>query len=270
VRINLHNHTYYSDGSFSPEELIECAIEYNFTHIGITDHYTSKTPGSRCVMDYGLRKYIKELRVLTKKYSSHIRVLIGLEVIFSITQTDFSAFNLIFPDKNPLNDLDFILFEYVDEAEFIGLSLRELTKIRHLLRIPVGLAHSDLSKSFVHIPPKKLAKILSENKIFIELCPNLRNSRAPMTGHPEQKIDFLSFLKPISGNETTYIPYYRVNNAYNDAFYKAIQKDNVLLSIGSDTHEFKDEVYSTQDSENFLREKNIEDLLICYHTWPFG
>ncbi len=39
--IDLHIHTTYSDGSLSPEEVVELCIELNLTHISITDHDTA-------------------------------------------------------------------------------------------------------------------------------------------------------------------------------------------------------------------------------------
>lgn len=36
--IDLHLHTHFSDGSFSPEEVVECAVKNNLMAIGITDH----------------------------------------------------------------------------------------------------------------------------------------------------------------------------------------------------------------------------------------
>jgi len=39
--IDLHMHTTYSDGSFSPEKLVELCHQSNLTHISITDHDTA-------------------------------------------------------------------------------------------------------------------------------------------------------------------------------------------------------------------------------------
>ncbi len=39
--IDLHMHTTYSDGSYSPEELVELCHQSNLTHISITDHDTA-------------------------------------------------------------------------------------------------------------------------------------------------------------------------------------------------------------------------------------
>ncbi len=36
--VDLHVHTHFSDGSFSPDEVVQCALQNNLAAIGITDH----------------------------------------------------------------------------------------------------------------------------------------------------------------------------------------------------------------------------------------
>ena len=40
LKFELHTHTIHSDGSFTPKELVECAIKYGYNGIAITDHNT--------------------------------------------------------------------------------------------------------------------------------------------------------------------------------------------------------------------------------------
>jgi predicted metal-dependent phosphoesterase TrpH len=40
VLLEMHSHTYYSDGAMSPEQMVEWAIAYGFTAIAVTDHNT--------------------------------------------------------------------------------------------------------------------------------------------------------------------------------------------------------------------------------------
>jgi len=37
--MNLHNHTTYSDGKFSPRDIVEAAIRAGLSAVGISDHY---------------------------------------------------------------------------------------------------------------------------------------------------------------------------------------------------------------------------------------
>ena len=36
--IDLHSHTYFSDGELSPEQLLQRAVHNGITHLAITDH----------------------------------------------------------------------------------------------------------------------------------------------------------------------------------------------------------------------------------------
>jgi len=39
--IELHSHTYHSDGEFSPEELLQSARDFGYKGIFLTDHNTN-------------------------------------------------------------------------------------------------------------------------------------------------------------------------------------------------------------------------------------
>ena len=57
MKIDLHTHTYYSDGSFSPKYVIDQAIERNVKYLAITDHDVIK--GLKEAEDYSKNKPIK-------------------------------------------------------------------------------------------------------------------------------------------------------------------------------------------------------------------
>jgi PHP domain len=40
VLLEIHSHTYFSDGSMSPDQLVEWAIAYGFSAIVVSDHNT--------------------------------------------------------------------------------------------------------------------------------------------------------------------------------------------------------------------------------------
>jgi len=39
--IDLHTHTSYSDGTFTPDELMKLAVERGLTTVAVTDHDTT-------------------------------------------------------------------------------------------------------------------------------------------------------------------------------------------------------------------------------------
>ena len=54
VLLEMHSHTYYSDGSMSPEQVVEWAIAYGFTAIVVSDH--NIIAGGLVAQDYARRK----------------------------------------------------------------------------------------------------------------------------------------------------------------------------------------------------------------------
>ena len=70
MKSDLHIHTNYSDGVFSPEKVIDAAIEANLDVISLTDHDN--------ILSYGIAQdYVKKLKEQNKKT---IEIIRGIEV----------------------------------------------------------------------------------------------------------------------------------------------------------------------------------------------
>ena len=249
--IDLHTHSVFSDGSFAPEEIIEAAIAGGLTHIGISDHFRTSKLGltAEYVMLERLDEYIDHVRALASKHAPQITVLVGLEVDFS-KRTPMEQFWKQGFRKTPLNDLDYVLFEYVNDARWDGLPLTALLAYRRWLRVPVGLAHNFLARNFSsHTKAEDLASTLAAQDVFVELCPSGRNAAiSPETSSP--------------------IPYYRYPDPYNEALWKAFRDRDVLLSIGSDSHERLPQVADIGDAWSFLEERELSGQLVTSRRWP--
>lgn len=242
--INLHNHTTWSDGRLTPQQLAEAAVGAGLTHIGITDHYLTRklTHGYKCVDLHRLLDYIVEIRLLAK-WHAKVKVLAGLEIDFS-ARTDLKPLLA----SQLLNQLDYVLFEYVADAEWYGYPLDDLLLIRSQITVPVGLAHNPLARNFeLLLDAEDLVAILEDNAIFIELCPARRNAVFAPDGRPV-------------------LPY-RYPTPYNEALWNAFSHSQVLFSIGSDTHHGAAEVAELSDAWEFLRERNLLDHLVTEHHW---
>ncbi len=243
--INLHNHTTLSDGYLTPQQLAEAAVAVRLTHVGITDHYyTSKLAHSRKYVDVRhLLDYIVELRLLAKWYADEIKVLVGLEVDFS-TRTQLEPLLA----SQLLNQLDYVLFEYVADVEWYGYPLDELLAIRPQITVPVGLAHNPLARNFAPLMDAvDLVAALEDNEIFVELCPAHRNAIFAPDGRP--------------------VLHYRYPTPYNEALWAAFGRSRVLFSIGSDTHHSAAEVGVLNDAWEFLQERGLLDHLVTEHFW---
>lgn len=186
---NLHTHTSYSDGVFSPEQLVKIAKAKNLEVIGICDHaFSRKLPDEYQITSH-LEQYLESLRGIQQSLED-IDLKIGVEIdaskIYGVNPSDL-PFDI-------LNKFDYVLFEYVNtENEYWGSvgkrDINEIIKIRDQLTIPVGLAHNDLQKNYKG-KEKKLAKLLSDNDIFIELNQSEFHPRRGVGRNTREGLDY--------------------------------------------------------------------------------
>ncbi len=227
--MNLHNHTIFSDGTFSPRDIIEAAIRSGLRVVGISDHYW--TTRARSLSSSSLGDYTDHIRRLALQYRDRVIVLAGVEIDACPERTQ----DLESLPYEKLNELDFVLFEHVQEEDVGGASLWELFDKRKELEPPVGLAHNDVGRNFADVDPSVLIPVLETNKIFLELCPSPRHARL-------QK------------------PLYR----HSSDFFARLKGTQVGLSIGTDTHNSLDEVGDVSDPMDFVRELSLENNLLSW------
>ena len=78
IKQNLHTHSLYCDGKDSFEEMIQTAIEKEFTILGFSSH--GYTPDETLGIDEEtIIKYQKELKGLKNKYKDQISIYTGIE-----------------------------------------------------------------------------------------------------------------------------------------------------------------------------------------------
>ena len=232
--INLHNHSTWSDGTYPPEHLVKSAILGGLTHSGISDHfYTDKLGLGRAYVDMSrLDEYVSALRDLAKRHADRIDLLIGLEVDWSPRSR--AQLSSLWPK---VNQLDYVLFEYVQSEEWGGRSLGSLLAARPSIRIPVGLAHNDLAANMIPpYTPHELASLLQEHRIFVEL------STDPETAH------------------------YARGDEANVQVWDALAESEVEFSVGSDAHEYIDQVTAVEEAHHYLESRGLADRLIT-HRW---
>ena len=233
---NLHIHTTYSDGEFSPEQLVKIAKTKNLEVIGISDHaFSTKLPDKYQITSC-LEQYLGHLREIQKSLKN-IDLKIGIEI-------DASKIYGVNPSHLPfdiLNKFDYILFEYVNtDNESWGpvgnRDIDEIIKIRKQLVMPVGLAHNDLQKNYVQ-KEKMLAKLLSDNDIFIELNQS--------EFHPR---------RGVGRNTRNGLDYYK---HFSKKLLKALVNKQVKVVAGTDAHTAKtladlNDVYQFIDENGLL------------------
>lgn len=168
-----HNHTTWSDGRYTPDELVRRAIELGYREVGITDHYLTLKGGINCVQDDQIDEYLASIRELGLLYRGEVRVLAGLEIDTSYLNP--RRFEL---PVEALNQLDYVLFEYVGLEIMEGFTLDQLFEARAGLSCAVGLAHPDLRVMIEQYGAKELARALAAEEFFIDACGSPRNSRS--------------------------------------------------------------------------------------------
>lgn len=149
--IDLHNHTLFSyDGSNTPEEIIENAINNNIDVVGITDHDFS--------VENRLCEYFEYITKCKDKYSKKIKVLCGLEI------SARSPISEKLPEMT--KNFDYVLFELLDTDN--SMDFFEFIEFAKKFKCAVGLAHTDIFKLGEKYNTD-IIKILYENNIFWEL-----------------------------------------------------------------------------------------------------
>ena len=123
MRIDLHNHTKYSDGIYTPEELINIAIEQNVDCFAITDHDSV----------FGC----DEIQDLSKKYN--INVISGMELSTYYKGEPVHIVCLFKDNIVPQKLLEFSINKK-NESGIIGTTVNVITKETH--------AHRHLSDIF--------------------------------------------------------------------------------------------------------------------------
>ncbi len=224
ANMNLHNHSTFSDGDFTPEFIVQKAIEYELDYVAITDHYmTSK---ARSLDSAALEDYITAMDELKDRYRE-IRVLTGVEIDAS-RRTDFASMRY-----DLLNSLDIVLFEHVNDDLWGGMHLWELFRIFEMIEVPIGLAHNDISRNFRDIDYEAMIQVMEDHGIFMELSPTQRNSKFGR-------------------------PYYR----FALDFFQILRKSRVMVSIGTDTHKRPEEIGDIKDAVQFIEEMDLWENLI--------
>jgi HisJ family histidinol phosphate phosphatase len=168
ILMDMHNHSQWSDGANTLQEMVENAIKQGVTHFAITDHLkTSKCPSVNVV---DLTAYIAEIRLVAEHYREKIMVFAGIEV----NAATFAEINR--PETFvALSQLDFVLWEYVDQRK-TSLRLTELPELMKNVGIPYGLAHTSLLKLAEKYTDMGgldfVLNFMAENRIFWEINVN--------------------------------------------------------------------------------------------------
>ncbi len=222
---DFHIHTNLSDGSSSVDEIIKFAKKHGFDMIGISDHF--ETVKTKSIKSKYLKNYIEGIRMISEKYDFPLKV--GVEIDFS-NRTDFENI-----DYNVLNQLDYALFEYVQDTVWDGKPFWELLEIYDRIDIPIGLAHNNIDKNFKDVDFENFLDTLETTGIFVEINTN------PLYSMFSQQ-------------------YYELSRP----FFESIKGRNIAISIGSDMHFYLEDMLNVKKGILFIKELGLENNYLLF------
>ncbi len=91
---NFHQHTTFSDGKNTAEEVIQSAIARGMEAIGFSDHSHTAIDESYCMMPDRYDAYFAECRRLKDAYKDRIRIYTGLELDY-YSEVDRASFDYL-------------------------------------------------------------------------------------------------------------------------------------------------------------------------------
>jgi histidinol-phosphatase (PHP family) len=91
---NMHQHSVFSDGTSTMEDVVQAAIRKNFVSLGFSDHSYTACDLTCCMMPEQYPAYFAELRRLKEKYAGQIELLTGLELDY-FSEADRSQYDYL-------------------------------------------------------------------------------------------------------------------------------------------------------------------------------
>lgn len=198
---NLHNHTPFSDGAHTLDELCEAHLackSVKFDGVGISDSLFC-TPSSREIQNERdfertfareTRDYVESVHAARRRWTDKLHVFCGCEINWPLNRNNLSII------RSYLNGIDFVLFEYVDWA-----GLTQLANQARRWPCPVGLAHANVTRQFPNTSMDQVVRTMANARIFYEANISL----LPMSSH--------------------------------ERWFSVLPNHRVLVAVGTDTHD---------------------------------
>ncbi|RMF81954.1 MAG: hypothetical protein D6744_06565 [Planctomycetota bacterium] len=222
---NLHNHTPFSDGAYTIDEICEAHLDLKdvkVTGLAIADHLF-RTPSSReiksardfqAVFRNETRQYVEAVHAARERWQGKLDIVCGCEINWPLNKDHFDVI------RTMLDGVDFVLFEFLDWA-----ALTQLANQARRWPCPVGLAHTDVAKQFPNTSIDQVVRTMSNARIFYEVNTKLM----PLEEHA--------------------------------AWFRALPNHRVRLTIGTDTHDDLSCLKTIRPMVDFVVEYGLEEKL---------
>lgn len=240
MKIDLHNHTTYSDGLYTPEELLVIAKKQNIDILAITDHDSV----------FGC----EEIQKLSIKYN--IRVINGLELS---TEYKKESVHIVCLFKNNEVPESFVTFSNNKKEERVTRAIKMMEAIKNIYGLKVDIKSLIEENEIVtranmcyniakcnNISQKEAEPYVDKNSKAYIPSTNLSTEEGLRLAHEAGCITILAHpcLLPreyveeiikmgVDGLEVRYPK----NKADDEEYFKSLtEKYNILASAGSDFH----------------------------------
>jgi histidinol phosphatase-like PHP family hydrolase len=227
---NLHNHTPFSDGAYTIDELCEAHLsrkDVSISGIGISDALF-RTPASRepandreflKLFEKETRDYVKYVHEARQRWEKDLKIFCGAEVNWPLNKGHLGLI------RSMLEGIDFVLFNFVDWA-----GLTQLASHARRFPCPVGLSQTDVSESFPNTPHEQVVRTMANARMFYEVNA-VHLSRLSL-----------------------------------DPWYSVLPKHRVLVALGTDTHDDLTCLKSLRPMVEHLHAKGLAEKIL--HPGP--
>lgn len=247
--IDLHTHTCYSDGEYTPNELIKLAEQENIKTIAITDHdtllgvknisYTSDN--IKVIKGIELSAKVDKGRMHILGYNIDINNKVLNDKINELRNNSlYSVLSLIVQIRNDYN----IILDYDDIKELINsngnIGRPDIAK----LCVKEGYA-SDVQDAFDKYLIEAYDKVRGSNRgITYKECISLilESGGIPVLAHPKtlklNKVELTNLIEEMMGYGLKGIEVYHSTHTQEeiDLYLEIANKFDLLISCGSDYH----------------------------------
>ncbi|MHA1111631.1 MAG: PHP domain-containing protein [Promethearchaeota archaeon] len=228
-KVDLHNHSNFSDGHDSIESIINVAINKKVKKIAITDHLSpfGHFLFSRIKPAKSIEKHLEEITRLRHKYADTIEIFAGAEISANFLNLSHSQ-NQEDRLQDNLEFFSLFLIEtyIISEPILTALNMRKYLKLQGFDAIPVILAHPRYSSMNFDT-----FQLLLNNNIGFELNEDKLSDR--------EAAFFLDHVNALTPQEKT----------------------KLTLSLGSDSH-YKDRVGMIHYASQTIEENNLWEYVI--------
>jgi len=198
--INLHNHTPFSDGAYTIDEIVAAHLDKDFdvAGVGISDHLFC-TPSSReikhekefdRVFGKEARDYVRMVQEARQNWSDKVPVYCGAEINWPLNKTMLEQI------RRMIQGIDYVMFEFVDWA-----GLTQLANQARRWPCPVILGNTDIASQFPNTSMDQVVRTLANARIIYEL----NSKQMPLSLH--------------------------------ERWFRILPNHRVQISLGTDTHD---------------------------------